>query len=56
MREEKLRQNILTDNHAPWDLRVNGTIRNMPEFHNAFGTAAGDKLYVPPGDRIQIWQ
>jgi putative endopeptidase len=56
MREEKLRQYILTDNHAPWDLRVNGTIRNMPEFHNAFGTAAGDKLYVQPGDRIQIWQ
>ena len=43
-----------TDNHAPGILRVNGTVREMDEFYEAFGITDG-KLFVAPSQRIKIW-
>jgi putative endopeptidase len=35
--------------------RANGSVRNVPEFYEAFDIAAGDALYLPPAERVKIW-
>jgi putative endopeptidase len=54
-REEALRQRLLTDPHSPGEFRVNGVLRNLAEFHAAFGLKPGDGMYVPPEERVEIW-
>ena len=54
-RDEALRQQIMTDPHAPAKYRANGAVRNVPEFYEAFDVAEGDALYLPPGERVKIW-
>ena len=55
MRDEALRHQINTDPHAPAMYRVNGVVRNVPEFYEAFDISETDKLYLPPEDRVKIW-
>jgi putative endopeptidase len=55
IRDEQLRQRLATDPHSPAVYRVNGTIRNIPGWYQAFGVEAGDKLYVAPDQRVKIW-
>jgi putative endopeptidase len=55
IRDETLRQRLVTDPHSPAVYRVNGTIRNIPGWYQAFGVQAGDKLYVEPDQRVKIW-
>lgn len=54
-REEALRNQIDTDPHAPSIFRANGSVRNVPEFYEAFEIAETDKLYLPPEARVKIW-
>lgn len=54
-RDAELRKRLLTDPHSPSRYRVNGIVRNMDAFYDAFNIAPGDKLYLAPGDRVQIW-
>ncbi|NNE05282.1 MAG: M13 family metallopeptidase [Xanthomonadales bacterium] len=54
-REEALRQQIATDPHSPRQYRVNGVVRNIPEFYEAFDVSEDDALYLPPGERVKIW-
>lgn len=54
-REEALRQRLLTDPHSPGEFRVNGVLRNLQEFHDAFGVEPGDGMYLPPEERVEIW-
>jgi putative endopeptidase len=54
-REEALRQLVLTNVHSPEMYRANGPVRNIPEFHAAFGVKEGDKLFLPPERRVKIW-
>ena len=44
----------ITDNHAPGSLRVNGSVREMDEFYEAFDITDG-KMYITPQKRIHIW-
>ena len=53
-REAALRQQILTDGHAPAMYRGN-TVRNLDAWYDAFGVERGRKLYLSPGDRVQVW-
>ncbi|MBI1199196.1 MAG: peptidase M13 [Phenylobacterium sp.] len=55
IRDEQLRQRLSTDPHSPAIYRVNGTIRNIPGWYEAFGVQPGDKLYVAPDQRVKIW-
>ncbi len=55
MRDEAARQRIATDPHSPSRFRVNGVVRNIPEFYDAFDVKEGDKLYLAPEDRVKIW-
>ncbi len=55
MRDESLQVMVRTNPHAPARFRVLGPLRNMPEFHAAFGVAPGDAMWLPEGERVQIW-
>ena len=54
-RDESLRQQIKTDPHSPRQYRVNGVVRNVPEFYQVFEIAETDALYLAPEDRVKIW-
>jgi len=54
-RDEALRQQINTDPHSPRQYRVNGVVRNVPEFYEAFDVVETDALYLAPGERVKIW-
>ncbi|MET0337165.1 MAG: M13-type metalloendopeptidase [Caulobacter sp.] len=55
IRDEALRQRLVSDPHSPAYYRVNGTIRNQNGWYSAFDVKPGDKLYVAPADRVDIW-
>jgi putative endopeptidase len=54
-REEALRNQILTDVHSPTEFRVNGVVRNVDAWYQAFDVKAGDKLYLSPAERVHLW-
>jgi predicted metalloendopeptidase len=54
-REEALRQRLLTDPHSPGEYRVNGVLRNIDAFYAAFDVEPGDRMYLPPEERVKIW-
>ena len=54
-REDAERQQILTDPHSPGKYRVNGIVRNVDAWYKAFNVGPGDKLYLPPEQRVHIW-
>ena len=54
-RDKALRHQIETDPHSPSMYRVNGIVRNVPEFYEAFDVKKGDKLYLPAEERVKIW-
>jgi endothelin-converting enzyme/putative endopeptidase len=53
-REAALRQEVLTDPHAPGEYR-SATVRNIDAWYAAFNVQAGEKLYLAPGERVRIW-
>ncbi|AMP99251.1 Peptidase M13 [Pedobacter cryoconitis] len=54
-REQALRKQVGTDPHSPARFRVNGIVRNIPEFYTAFNVKPGDSLYLAPDKRVKIW-
>ena len=55
VRDEQLRVQVTSDPHSPSEFRVNGVVRNMDAWYDAFGVKPGDKLYLEPKDRVHIW-
>jgi putative endopeptidase len=55
VRDDAMRQQVMSNVHAPDIFRANGPVRNVPEFYTAFGVKEGDKLFLPPDKRIKIW-
>ena len=55
VREDALRQQLITDPHSPAKYRVNGVVRNVDAWYTAFNVKPGDKLYLPPEQRVHIW-
>ena len=53
-REAALRQQVMTDPHAPAQFRAD-TVRNIDSWYSAFNVQPGEKLYLAPPDRVQIW-
>jgi putative endopeptidase len=41
-------------NAIPW-MRVNGPLPNIDSWYSAFAVKPGDKLYLPPADRLRLW-
>jgi putative endopeptidase len=54
-RPAELTRRIAVDPHSPAEFRCNGVIRNIPEFYRAFNVKEGDKLWLSPDRRVQIW-
>ncbi len=54
-RDEATRTQMLSDPHSPPVYRVNGVVRNLNEWYDAFGVTPDDALYLPPEQRIRIW-
>lgn len=55
MREAQQIVQVKSDPHAPGKYRANGTLMNQPAFYEAFGVKEGDKMYLPPAERVKIW-
>jgi putative endopeptidase len=53
-RTEQEQQFLTIDPHSPPEFRAN-IVRNLDEFHQAFGTADGDGLWLEPSERVRIW-
>jgi predicted metalloendopeptidase len=53
-REPALRQQVITDGHAPSEYRTD-TVRNLNAWYQAFDVKPIDKLYLSPDERVRIW-
>lgn len=54
-REEQTVSQLASDPHSPLKYRVIGPYRNSDAFHEAFGTQAGDGMWLPPEQRVKLW-
>ena len=54
-REGALRAQLLTNEHSPAKYRVNGVVRNVDAWYKAFNVQPGDKMYLPPEERVHVW-
>ena len=46
---------VMSNPHSPNHFRVNGVVRNVDAWYQAFDVKPGDKLYLPPEERVHIW-
>ena len=53
-REAALRQQVMTDPHAPAEYRAD-TVRNIDGWYGAFAVKPEEKLFLAPGERVRIW-
>ena len=53
-RKEQEQQYLTIDPHSPPEFRAN-IVRNLDEFHAAFGTSEHDGLWLDPEERVRIW-
>jgi putative endopeptidase len=54
-RDEELKRLITVDFHSPGYFRAWAPLTNLNEFYEAFKVKEGDKLYVAPEKRVEIW-
>lgn len=54
-REEMMRQNIASNEHSPDKARVDVVLPNVDAWYRAWSIKPGDKLYLPPEQRVRIW-
>lgn len=55
IRDEEILLRTKTDPHSLGRWRVNGSLRNIEPFFNAFNIKEGDKMYMPVDQRVIIW-
>jgi len=53
-REPELRRRVVVDGHAPAEFRAD-TARNLDAWYDAFKVVPGQRLYLAPPDRVQVW-
>jgi endothelin-converting enzyme/putative endopeptidase len=53
LRPQRARMQVQTDPHSPQEFRVNGVVRNMPEFGQAFGCKQGQPMQ--PENMCRVW-
>ena len=53
-REAAARQQVLVDVHAPGQFRAR-QVRNIDGWYPAFQVQPGQKLYLPPAERLHVW-
>ncbi len=55
MREEQLKNRLLTDVHSPGKYRVNGPFADVEEFYTTFNIKPGSPMYRADSLRVKIW-
>jgi len=55
VRSEEAIRRLATDPHSPNEFRTNQIARNLDAFHEAFGTAEQDGMWMPAAERVSIW-
>jgi putative endopeptidase len=55
VREAEAIQRIKADPHSPPAVRGMAPVVNQEGFYAAFGVKEGDKMYLPPEQRVNIW-
>jgi predicted metalloendopeptidase len=54
-REEEAIMRIKSDPHSPPAIRGMVPVSNQDGFYAAFGVKPGDKMYLPPDQRVALW-
>jgi putative endopeptidase len=53
--EDFIRQYTVSNEHPYWPYRVNGGVRNIDAWYEAFDVKPADRLYIAPQKRVRIW-
>jgi putative endopeptidase len=54
-RDDAVRRQVVSDPHSPRQFRVNGVMRNIDAWYEAFKVTPDEKLFVEPNARVRIW-
>ena len=54
-RTEEAARRLAVDPHSPPEFRCNQVVKNLDDFHAAFGVTEGDGLWLAPEERVSIW-
>jgi putative endopeptidase len=54
-RPDALKRQVSSDPHSPARFRIDGPMRNVDAWYDAWGVKPGDRLYLKPEDRVRIW-
>ncbi len=54
-RDDALRAQLVNGPHSPGMYRVNGVVRNLDAWYEAFDVTEDHELYLPPEERVSIW-
>jgi len=55
VREAESIRRVKVDPHSPPPVRGTAPLRNQDAFYQAFGVKEGDRLYLPPDQRVTLW-
>ena len=55
IRDDAARQRAVSDPHSPAHFRVNGPLRNVDAWYQAFDIKPSDPMYLPPEQRVRLW-
>jgi putative endopeptidase len=55
LRDDAIRRQVVSDPHSPRQYRVNGVMRNIDAWYDAFKVKAEEKLFIDPKGRVRIW-
>ncbi|MEO8452351.1 MAG: M13 family metallopeptidase [Gemmatimonadota bacterium] len=53
--DQAMRSVVTNGYHSPGALRINGVVRNIDAWYEAFGVTPDQKLYLAPKDRVKLW-
>ncbi|HVF70857.1 MAG TPA: M13 family metallopeptidase [Chthoniobacterales bacterium] len=55
LRDDAIRRQVVSDPHSPRQYRVNGVVRNIDAWYEAFKVKPDEKLFIETGSRVRIW-
>jgi putative endopeptidase len=55
LRDDAVRRQVVSDPHSPRQYRVNGVMRNIDTWYDAFKVKPEEKLFIDSKGRVRIW-
>ncbi len=53
--DKEIRNRVKNDPHALGKWRVDGALPHIDAWYEAFGVKQGDKMFIPKGERLELW-